>query len=245
MNSICSAAGRTRPSIRIATPLTMGIGRSTGMSIRFPDCGFRAGRRWRAGMSRACPRRAPPSSCPRGSAAATRDLPQGASWDRQCCAWLAQEMDVQVLPDGADFESSVPYHRLVTELFLGAARLGDDHGRPLPDTMLARVRAMVDFLGAVVRPDGLMPQVGDADDGRVHILSGYGTWYPQDPRHLFGPAGCPFYTRERMALADDRTVWESVWWGFDPPAIPPRPATVKNGVRHFAHAGLTVGREGR
>jgi hypothetical protein len=178
-------------------------------------------------------------------AAAFRDLPKGASWDHQCRAWLAQEMDVQVLPDGADFESSVPYHRLVTELFLGAARLADDHGRPLPDTTLARVRGMVDFLAAVLRPDGLMPQVGDADDGRLHILSGYGTWNPQDPRHLFGPAGCLFHTGEWMALADDRTVWESVWWGFDPPAIPSRPSTVKNGVGHFAHAGLTVVREGR
>ncbi len=39
---------------------------------------------------------------------------------------------MQVLPDGADFESSVPYHRLVTELFLGAARLADYRGAPLP-----------------------------------------------------------------------------------------------------------------
>jgi hypothetical protein len=178
-------------------------------------------------------------------AAAFRDLPQGMAWDRQCRAWLAQEMDVQVLPDGADFESSVPYHRLVTELFLGAARLAGDHGRPLPDTMLARVRAMADFLASVVRPDGLMPQVGDADDGRLHILSGYGTWNPQDPRHLFGPAGCLFHTDEWMALADDWTVWESVWWGFDPPAIRSRASSVKNGVCHFAHAGLTVVRERR
>ena len=33
-------------------------------------------------------------------------------------------MQVQVLADGADYESSVPYHRLVTELFLGARAAG-------------------------------------------------------------------------------------------------------------------------
>ena len=37
---------------------------------------------------------------------------------------LEQEIDVQVLPDGADYESSIPYHRLVAELFLGAAAPG-------------------------------------------------------------------------------------------------------------------------
>ena len=63
----------------------------------------------------------------------------GTRWDRQCRDWLAEEMDVQVLPDGADYESSVPYHRLVTELFLGAARLADIAGAPLPPALLERL----------------------------------------------------------------------------------------------------------
>src|SRR5436190_14363776 len=36
----------------------------------------------------------------------------------------------------------------------------------------SRVREMIAFLAAVTRPDGLMPQVGDADDGRLHIFEG-------------------------------------------------------------------------
>ena len=50
------------------------------------------------------------------------DLAQGVEWTAFARAALEHEMDVQVLPDGADYESSVPYHRLVAELFLGAAR---------------------------------------------------------------------------------------------------------------------------
>ncbi len=92
-------------------------------------------------------------------AAVFHDLPRGRMWDRQCRAWLAQEMDVQVLSDGADYESSVPYHRLVAELLLGAARVADCAGTPLPAAWLVRLRSMVDFLVAVLRPDGLMPQI--------------------------------------------------------------------------------------
>ena len=127
------------------------------------------------------------------------DLPRGSAWDRQCRSWLAEEMDVQVLPDGADYESSVPYHRLVTELFLGAARLADYKGTPLRRACLRRVLSnMVDFLAAVKRPDGLMPQIGDADDGRLHVLSGYGT---------LAAAGCAASVRARGALSRRPPEW--------------------------------------
>ena len=92
-------------------------------------------------------------------------------------------MKVQVLPDGADYESSIPYHRLVAELFLGAARLADCQGAPLsPALSRSRYATWSAYLAAVTRPDGLMPQVGDADDGRLHVFDGYGTTSPQDGR---------------------------------------------------------------
>ena len=66
-----------------------------------------------------------------------------------------------------------------------------------------------------------MPQIGDADDGRLHILSGYGRWQPQDARHLFGPAACFLGQPRWIALADEWTPWETAWWGFDVPAREP------------------------
>lgn len=99
------------------------------------------------------------------------DLPAGQEWLAFARRSLEQEITVQVLPDGADYESSVPYHRLVAELFLGSARLGDFRGEPLSARYRDRVRDMAAFLVAVTRPDGLMPQAGDADDGRLHVLN--------------------------------------------------------------------------
>lgn len=168
------------------------------------------------------------------------DLPRGRLWNRQCRAWLAEELDIQVLPDGADYESSIPYHRLVTELFLGAARQAHFEGEPFEPKMRERLRAMVALLAAVERPDGLMPQVGDADDGRLHILSGYGTWRPQDARHLYGPAAGLFERDEWVSRGGEWGAWERAWWGLNPPATVPSGSPPVDGVAHFPRAGLTV-----
>jgi hypothetical protein len=168
------------------------------------------------------------------------DLDDGRAWGEFARQALETEIDVQVLPDGADFESSVPYHRLVTELFLGAARLGDLRGDVLSSHYRSRVRDMVSYLAAVTRPDGLMPQSGDADDGRLHVFGGLGTATPQDGRHLFGPASIMFAQPQWMALGGAAAAWEAAWWGFDYSA-PPVPAMITVG-KLFADAGHAVGR---
>ena len=144
--------------------------------------------------------------------AAFIDLEEGRQWSEFARDAIEQEMQVQVLPDGADFESSIPYHRLVAELFLGSLRLGDVTGRPLSDHFRARVGAMIEYLSAVTRPDGLMPQVGDADDGRLHVLR-YAA--PQDARHLLGPASAMFGRPEWRHQCGVAADWEAAWWGFD------------------------------
>jgi hypothetical protein len=173
-------------------------------------------------------------------AAVFDNLQCGSRWNRQCRQWTSDEIKVQVLPDGADYESSVPYHRLVVELFLGVARLADFKGDPLPQETRIRLASMVDFLAATLRPDGLMPLVGDADDGRLHILSGYGGWNPQDARHLFGPAAAVLGRPEWSALAGEWGPWETTWWGLRFPQPPGAAPSPPEGLKHFSDAGLTV-----
>ena len=175
--------------------------------------------------------------------AAFAGLPSADRWRIRAREWLEQEIRTQVLDDGADYESSIPYHRLVTELFLGAARLARHRGEPLSDEYERKLKQMVEFLVAVMRPDGLMPQIGDADDGRLHILSDYGGWQPQDARHLLGPAARHFDVDAWLALSGEVGEWEAAWWGFSP-APATRPPTVAVRSNHFPHAGLTVLREG-
>ena len=173
-----------------------------------------------------------------------RDLAAGQRWLRQGREWLEQEMRVQVLADGADYESSIPYHRLVAELFLSGATMAKREGQSLSAEYLARLRQMIDFLVTVRRPDGFMPQVGDADDGRLHIFTDYGSWKPQDGRHLAGAAAFvldqPAWHRE----GGEDGLWEAAWWGAEPAAVPSGSTEPEDVARLFPQAGIAVVRRG-
>lgn len=173
-----------------------------------------------------------------GVALLYKDLPSGARWIARCREWLEQEMRVQVLPDGADYESSIPYHRLVAELFMSGNRLAQCDGAPLSPEYRMRLRSMPAFLDAVLRPDGRLPQIGDADDGRVHIFSNYGRWEPQDARHLLAPASVVFNSPEWWRADDPWASWEAAWWGLEPAA--PDAATPAPVQKLFPDAGLAV-----
>lgn len=170
------------------------------------------------------------------------DLEEGRAWSAFAREALETEIDVQVLTDGADFESSVPYHRLVAELFLGSSRLADARGEPLSDHYRSRVGDMITYLADVTRPDGLMPQSGDADDGRLHVMSGLGTATPQDARHLLGPASAMFARPEWMTIGGETASWEAAWWGFG--AMAAGAASYPPVARLYPEAGHAVVRDG-
>lgn len=169
------------------------------------------------------------------------DIPDGQTWNAFCRKALEEEIQKQILPDGADYESSVPYHRLVLELFLGAARLAEHRRQPLSDDYYAVLHRMTSFLFAVLRPDGLMPQIGDADDGRLQIFSQYGLWNPQDARHILAPAALMLHEPAWLPHAGEIGPWEALWWGLDCPdvALSPHPDQT---TRLLPDAGLIVSR---
>lgn len=170
------------------------------------------------------------------------DLDAGQDWAAFARQALEAEIAVQVLADGADFESSVPYHRLVAELFLGAACLADMRGEPLSDHYRSRVRDMAAYLADMTRPDGLMPQSGDADDGRLHVCGGAGTASPQDGRHLFGPAAAMFGRADWLTIGGAAAAWEAAWWGFG--ETPSATGIYPTVARLYPDAGHAVVRDG-
>jgi len=92
-------------------------------------------------------------------------------WLKKGLSALKEDMELQVHPDGVDFEASIGYHRLITELFLSSVLLCKINNITIPDEVLARLKNMIDFTMYYTKPDGMCPVIGDADDGRLHILA--------------------------------------------------------------------------
>jgi hypothetical protein len=133
---------------------------------------------------------------------------EGRAWARWATDELEREMEHQVRADGCDHEASIPYHRLVCEMFLVGAQAADAlaPGRLTPE-FRARLDRMLAFTSAYTPPDGLAPQMGDGDDGRFLPLGDYGAADPRDHRHLFGQAG-----RAWAAAASHAAFPEGGWY---------------------------------
>jgi hypothetical protein len=116
---------------------------------------------------------------------------EGRSWVTWATGELEREVSHQVRADGCDHEASISYHRLVAELFVCGAQAADAL-RPgsLSEDFHARLDRMLGFVADYTRPDGLAPQIGDADDGRFLPLGSYGA-EQRDHRHLRAQAGRP------------------------------------------------------
>jgi hypothetical protein len=80
---------------------------------------------------------------------------------------MLREMDKQVLADGADFEASTGYHRFVTELFLYTFWLCRANEIKIEEKYWSKLKQMLVYVRALLRPDGLAPLIGDTDSGQV------------------------------------------------------------------------------
>lgn len=98
------------------------------------------------------------------------ELDQAADWRGFALRELLSEMDKQVLDDGADFESSTGYHRFVLEVFLYSFILCRANDIEIEKRYWEKLRGMLGYLAAYLRPDGLAPLIGDSDSGQVFPL---------------------------------------------------------------------------
>jgi hypothetical protein len=123
---------------------------------------------------------------------------EGGAWARWAVEELIAEMEHQVREDGCGHEASIPYHRLVSELFLCGTQAGESL-RPdaFPEWYRERLGRMLDFVTAYTRPDGLAPQIGDNDDGRFLPLGEYGRTDFRSHLHLFAQASRSYESATR------------------------------------------------
>jgi uncharacterized heparinase superfamily protein len=111
------------------------------------------------------------------------DIGAASHWHYLGWTILEKEIQLQVWDDGVDFEASVPYHRLVMELFSYPALYRKVSGQSIPAQYLDRLERMGQFVSAYTRPDGSSPVWGDSDNGRALAFGGQGV---NDHRYLVG-----------------------------------------------------------
>jgi hypothetical protein len=95
------------------------------------------------------------------------ELEAASEWREFGLRETLREMDKQVLDDGADAEASTGYHRFVLELFLYSFIAARANGIEIEERYWKKLRAMLNYMCAYLRPDGRAPLIGDTDSGQV------------------------------------------------------------------------------
>lgn len=111
-------------------------------------------------------------------------LDAGVTWRGIAERALEHEIRIQMLPDGTNFESSLPYHRLVTEMFLSAYALSLHVRSPLSKGYKKRLLRALMNIRDLRQANGRIPQIGDNDSGRAHKLADYGKNETANMDHL-------------------------------------------------------------
>jgi Heparinase II/III-like protein/Heparinase II/III N-terminus len=80
------------------------------------------------------------------------------------------EIQRQVFADGGDYEASLGYHVLVTQMFTSAYLLMRACGITPAKPFTKKLRSMYELISVLATDSGQLPHFGDCDDGRVELL---------------------------------------------------------------------------
>lgn len=174
------------------------------------------------------------------------EFPQAARWRR--IGWrLWREVMRQVHPDGMDYEASLPYHRLVTEMTLHAVALCRINSVAVPREVEERLRAMLEVIAIVTQPDGTAPIIGDADDGRLLPLGVHADpdYAAHDYRYLLALGSLVLEDAPPTWAVSAGDQWQDALWCFGAEAVGRWKASSLQPVPHltsraFPQGGLYV-----
>jgi len=149
-----------------------------------------------------------------------KDTKEGQKWLKFGIKELKKEMQKQVYSDGCDFEASTCYHRLVLELFFFSTLLvmindkdfGDENYKEISEKIFdkeytIRLYKMFEVVLYLLKPNGRMPQIGDNDNGRLHIFIDREVL---DMRYLL-TLGAIFFKEPRFKIKEFGFCEEALW----------------------------------
>jgi Heparinase II/III-like protein/Heparinase II/III N-terminus len=120
---------------------------------------------------------------------------------------LIEECERQILSDGVYFEQSVCYQRYTSEIYLHFLILAERSSVAVPRAVAERVQRLFDVLVSLRRPDGTLPDIGDADGGWLLPLT---QRCGGDGRGVLATAAA-FFGRSDYACAAAGSAPETLW----------------------------------
>jgi hypothetical protein len=171
------------------------------------------------------------------------ELREAGGWREFGLKEMLRELDRQVLPDGADWEASTNYHRFAAEVFLYSFLLCRENGVEVSERAWAKVRLMLEYVRAYLRPDGRAPLVGDADGGQLLPVARRGA---DDHAYLLA-VGAAVFREPRFKVQEETP--EEVYWLLGAEGVRTFEELTTTGApppysKPFRHAGVCVLREG-
>ncbi len=90
---------------------------------------------------------------------------------KRCSRFALKEFNREALielnDDGSNYENSISYHRLVTELFLYTLLSLKRRNQSVPEEVASRISRATDYIRFYSKFNGLAPVMGDNDNGRL------------------------------------------------------------------------------
>jgi len=172
------------------------------------------------------------------------ELEGGKRWKELGRKILLAELDRQVLPGGVYFEQSTRYQYYTADIYLHFFILAERNQVVLPVSVRNCLRQMVEFLLQLRRPDGSVPQIGDADGGWLLPLV---RREPGDYRGLFSTAAAllenPHFAWAAAEVAPE-THWLLGSQGITGTSSEELAAPPQLALRSFREGGYVVMRSG-
>jgi len=121
---------------------------------------------------------------------------------------LEEEIVKQTYPDGVNKEQAVSYQQFVMDFFLLSALLARKKGMDFSKTYWSTLEKMMEFIASLMDFGGNVPNIGDADSGKVVVLSERSDF--SNYRSLIATGAVIFQRgdfKRKAGKLDDKTLW--------------------------------------
>ena len=169
---------------------------------------------------------------------------EGGKWSSLAKTELIKESTKQVFKDGVSKEQASYYHLWVADYLLLVWLIGQHYGDSFDDAFRERITLMCQFLMDIKPSGGLVPQIGDSDDGHVVVFNPLND---SDPYEEFIKSVTSLSDSEHSSPDDrsDKAFWYKQILGEAPGDISNLLKPRKNhlSVSEYRHGGYTILRD--